>query len=88
LKERVAGIDPSMLVEAHGSFGEASCIECKEPHSQEWIKQELFKEEEAECRLPPRCLKCKEKDNLVKPNIVFFGEDLPRRFFDCQKEVV
>ena len=29
--------------------------------------------------MEPKCPKC---GNLVKPNIVFFGEQLPRRFFD------
>jgi len=33
----------------------------------------------AEPPTPPRCTVCKE--GLVKPDIVFFGEGLPQRFF-------
>ena len=40
--ERVAGISAEKLVEAHGSFGEAHCIDCRAAYSQAWVKEEIF----------------------------------------------
>ncbi|KAJ2718233.1 NAD-dependent protein deacetylase sirtuin-2, partial [Coemansia sp. Benny D115] len=73
--ERVAGIDPELIVEAHGTFSLAHCINrrCKKEYSQEWVKERVFKDE------IPRCVSC---SSLVKPDITFFGEGLPARFFD------
>ncbi len=34
--------------------------------------------------VPPKCKRC---GGLVKPDIVFFGESLPKKFFDLMKEV-
>ena len=31
--ERMAGISPELLVEAHGSFADAHCVECRQQHS-------------------------------------------------------
>ncbi|XP_015682155.1 NAD-dependent protein deacetylase sirtuin-2 [Protobothrops mucrosquamatus] len=72
--ERVAGLDPEHLVEAHGTFYTSHCISstCKKPYSLEWMKEKIFGS------LTPRCEKCQ---NIVKPDIVFFGENLPPRFF-------
>lgn len=70
--ERLAGINAKLLVEAHGSFSEAHCIECKAAHTSEWLKEEIFAE-----RVPVRCPNC---EGLVKPDIVFFGEGMPKRF--------
>lgn len=69
--ERMTGMDESLLVEAHGSFGNAHCIDCHEPYTADTVKEILFKDE------IPTCTKCK---GLVKPDIVFFGESLPERF--------
>jgi NAD-dependent histone deacetylase SIR2 len=65
--ERRAGIPDEKLIEAHGSFATQGCIECKEPFSDSEMK--VYVEEE---RIP-RCPKC---NGLVKPEIVFFGEDV------------
>jgi len=70
--ERVAGVDGEMLVEAHGSFAEAHCIQCKKAEDIEEVKKAVFSDV-----IP----KCKECGGLVKPDIVFFGESLPSRFF-------
>jgi len=74
--ERVAGVPEDKLVEAHGSFGKAHCISCHEEYTSEEIKVIIFRGD------IPRCRKCK---SLVKPDIVFFGENLPMRFFDLMK---
>ncbi|KAL1922588.1 uncharacterized protein VTP21DRAFT_10127 [Calcarisporiella thermophila] len=71
--ERVAGIKDENIVEAHGSFATGACVSCRWSTTMEWIREKIFSDE------IPRCEKCNE---LVKPDIVFFGEQLPRRFFD------
>ncbi|KAJ2493437.1 NAD-dependent protein deacetylase sirtuin-2 [Coemansia sp. RSA 2050] len=77
--ERAAGIDPELIVEAHGSFHTAHCIgrKCRQEYSQEWVKEHIFRDE------IPRCGSC---DSLVKPDITFFGEGLPSRFFELLVE--
>jgi len=75
--EREAKVPPEMLVEAHGSFGSASCITCKEKESVEVVKECVFS-----AKLP-KCQKC---GDLVKPDIVFFGESLPARFFQLMAQ--
>eukprot|EP00298_Acanthocystis_sp_HF-20_P018283 c21932_g1_i2.p1 GENE.c21932_g1_i2~~c21932_g1_i2.p1 ORF type:complete len:461 (+),score=215.73 c21932_g1_i2:107-1489(+) len=72
--ERIAGIDPELLVEAHGSFGEATCIKCHQKQTKEWIKKMLFEKNQN----PVICPSCEK--GFVKPDIVFFGEELPERF--------
>ncbi|EDQ85835.1 uncharacterized protein MONBRDRAFT_28881 [Monosiga brevicollis MX1] len=69
--ERAAGVRDDLLVEAHGSFAQAACIDCSHRHDTEWVKSQIDKD------AVPRCESC---GGIVKPSIVFFGEDLPRRF--------
>jgi len=77
--ERVAGLSDEKLVEAHGAFHTGHCIKCRKEYSQEWIKEQIFKDE------IPTCKKCKGGGGYVKPDIVFFGENLPEKFFKCMK---
>ncbi len=74
--ERVAGVSPDKIVEAHGSFGEAACIQCEEEFPISRLEEHVFAESGPTV---PRCVTC---DGLVKPRITFFGENLPDRFFD------
>ncbi|XP_023339957.1 NAD-dependent protein deacetylase sirtuin-3, mitochondrial isoform X2 [Eurytemora carolleeae] len=71
--ERIAGIKEDKLVEAHGTFNSASCISCKEAYSIQTLKTQILED------ITPTCHKCQ---GLIKPNIIFFGEPLPGRFFD------
>ena len=77
--ERVAGIPGDKLVEAHGSYSIAHCIDCSNEYSIDYVKKFVFDDD------VPRCEKCK---GLVKPDIVFFGESLPERFFSMQRKVI
>ncbi|XP_039572468.1 NAD-dependent protein deacetylase sirtuin-2 [Passer montanus] len=72
--ERVAGLDPELLVEAHGTFFTSHCLRasCRQRYSLAWMRERIFSS------LIPKCEKCQ---GLVKPDIVFFGENLPSRFF-------
>ncbi|XP_006009776.1 NAD-dependent protein deacetylase sirtuin-3 isoform X2 [Latimeria chalumnae] len=70
--ERLAGIPPSMLVEAHGSFATASCTVCCESYPGENFRDEVM---EGKVPLCPICT------GVIKPDIIFFGQELPKRFF-------
>ncbi|KAH6959018.1 DHS-like NAD/FAD-binding domain-containing protein [Fusarium avenaceum] len=71
--ERVAGVPSDKIIEAHGSFANQRCIECKEEYPEDKMKEHVFGGK------VPHCDKegCK---GLVKPDIVFFGEPLPKAF--------
>ncbi|WPH04868.1 Hypothetical protein R9X50_00776500 [Acrodontium crateriforme] len=73
--EREAGVPGDKIIEAHGSFARQSCIECKTAYPATDIKAHI------EAKTIPHCHDCK---GLVKPDIVFFGEQLPREFFESQ----
>jgi NAD-dependent histone deacetylase SIR2 len=73
--EREAGLPGDMIVEAHGSFAKQSCIECKTPYPRDSMEQAIHD------KTVPHCLE-KNCDGLVKPEIVFFGEQLPADFFN------
>ncbi|XP_012932971.2 NAD-dependent protein deacetylase sirtuin-2 isoform X3 [Heterocephalus glaber] len=74
--ERVAGLEPEDLVEAHGTFYTSHCTSqlCRHEYTLGWMKEKLFSE------VTPKCEKCQ---SVVKPDIIFFGENLPSRFFSC-----
>ncbi|KAF9583748.1 NAD-dependent protein deacetylase sirtuin-2 [Lunasporangiospora selenospora] len=70
--ERIAGLDEDLLVEAHGSFETSKCIQCDMTSDPVWVKKRILDGD------VPLCKRC---GSYIKPNLVFFGEDLPSRFF-------
>jgi len=72
--ERVAGVPPEKIIEAHGSFATQRCTRCKTRFPDDEMKKLVMK-----ARVP----KCKRCGGVVKPDIVFFGEGLPEDFFDA-----
>ncbi|KAK4295797.1 hypothetical protein Pmani_031668 [Petrolisthes manimaculis] len=74
--ERLAGIPEDKVMEAHGTFTRASCTRCGRRHDGQRVKQAIVDGD-----VPVWCdePKCKGK---VKPDIVFFGENLPSEFWD------
>ncbi|XP_018548213.1 NAD-dependent protein deacetylase sirtuin-3, mitochondrial [Lates calcarifer] len=70
--ERLAGIPPEFLVEAHGTFATATCTVCLRKYEGEDLRPDVMS------GTVPKCPTCK---GVVKPDIVFFGEELPRHFF-------
>ncbi|KAK9962748.1 hypothetical protein ABG768_008100 [Culter alburnus] len=76
--ERVAGLEGDDLIEAHGTFHTSHCVSCfcRKEYSMDWMKNKIFSED------IPKCDSC---GSLVKPDIVFFGENLPARFFTSMK---
>ncbi|XP_048464667.1 NAD-dependent protein deacetylase sirtuin-1 isoform X2 [Rhincodon typus] len=77
--EQVAGI--RRIVECHGSFAMASCLMCKYKVDCETIRKDVFNQ------VVPRCPKCPLDIPLaiMKPDIVFFGENLPEQFHRSMK---
>ena len=79
--ERLAGVEDEYIVEAHGSFARNHCIDCSEEMSTETLIEHMNNKDKNEGI--PTCSACK---GYVKPDIVFFGEGLPSRFFDLWDE--
>lgn len=71
--DREAGVPADKIVEAHGSFAQQRCIECKTSYPSDLMKLAISKRDVPHC-LTPQC------NGLVKPDIVFFGEQLPENF--------
>uniref|UniRef100_A0A8C5E0F7 NAD-dependent protein deacetylase sirtuin-2 n=1 Tax=Gouania willdenowi TaxID=441366 RepID=A0A8C5E0F7_GOUWI len=76
--ERVAGLEADDLIEAHGTFYTSHCFSfsCRKEYNLDWMKEKIFSDD------IPKCEKCQ---SVVKPDIVFFGENLPDRFFTLMK---
>lgn len=73
-----AQLPPEKYVACHGNFHTATCIRCGHTYSQEWMESKVFESDEV---VIPRCVKCRA--GVVKPDITFFGENLPDRFVRC-----
>jgi NAD-dependent SIR2 family protein deacetylase len=69
--EQIAGLPAHKVVNAHGSFDGAHCIDCKQACSIYAVQAAVYDDE------VPTCGSC---GGLVKPDITFFGEPLPARF--------
>ncbi|CAI5731939.1 unnamed protein product [Hyaloperonospora brassicae] len=77
--EQAAGISHEHAVLCHGSFATATCLACKQVYPSEAIRGEVLNQR------VPMCKSCNSPGGIVKPDIVFFGESLPRRFHDSIK---
>ncbi|KAI0405582.1 DHS-like NAD/FAD-binding domain-containing protein [Xylaria palmicola] len=73
--ERAAGVPPELIVEAHGSFATQRCIDCRTALDDAEMRKSV------ESASPPVCGR-EGCTGFVKPDIVFFGEQLPNTFFD------
>ncbi|KAI9633858.1 DHS-like NAD/FAD-binding domain-containing protein, partial [Dioszegia hungarica] len=74
--ETLASLPPEKIIEAHGSFASAHCLSCEKEVSREYVLEAGVRD--------GKVVKCDEEGcrGLVKPDIVFFGEGLPERFFE------
>ncbi|NXA36609.1 SIR1 deacetylase, partial [Eudromia elegans] len=77
--EQVAGIQ--RIIQCHGSFATASCLICKYRVDCEVVRGDIFNQ------VVPRCPRCPPDELLaiMKPDIVFFGENLPEQFHRAMK---
>ena len=74
--ERVAGVPVKRLIEAHGTFSSAECIECNREYPVDYVKHAIFAD-------PPEIPLCKSptcKKGVVRPSLVFFGDHLPAKY--------
>lgn len=78
--EQVAGIQK--IIQCHGSFATASCLVCKHKVDCEAIREDIFKQ------VVPHCPRCPSDIPyaIMKPDIVFFGENLPEFFHRAMKQ--
>jgi len=83
--EEKAGLPEKYLIYAHGTYKTAHCVGnelgrgCGKEYSQEWFKDKMVKMKK------PICPVCR---GFVKPDIVFFGEELPISFwFGLQDDI-
>ncbi|KII66353.1 NAD-dependent protein deacetylase sirtuin-2 [Thelohanellus kitauei] len=75
--ETSAGIDPQLIVEVHGTLRRAKCANCGTPVPIESLESAVF----AKC-----VLNCSICGGVIKPDVVFFGEQLPDRFFELLED--
>jgi NAD-dependent deacetylase sirtuin 2 len=77
-------LDSERIIESHGSFHHSYCVgtsekeSCGSVYTQAWYKERLFNGEN-----PILCPKCQ---GYVKPGVIFFGEDLPSKFFNSLRD--
>ncbi|VDK66276.1 unnamed protein product [Onchocerca ochengi] len=72
--EFVTGINEEKLVTAHGCHHTSTCLSCRAKFDLNWIMNKVFVEN-------VKVAYCDKCGGIVKPDIVFFGENLPPRFF-------
>ncbi|XP_042593533.1 NAD-dependent protein deacetylase sirtuin-1-like [Cyprinus carpio] len=78
--EQVAGIQK--IIQCHGSFATASCLVCKHKVDCEAVREDIFNQ------VVPHCPRCPSDVPyaIMKPDIVFFGENLPEFFHRAMKQ--
>ncbi|VDK49534.1 unnamed protein product [Cylicostephanus goldi] len=77
--EFITGVPDEKIVCAHGNHHTSTCLKCHKKYDMQWITDRI---KDPACKVP----KCEKCDGVVKPDIVFFGENLPERFFKCAIE--
>ncbi len=83
--ERLAGVNPDQLVEIHGNFLSCHCINKDSPHS---YPVELFRSALFASTTAPDEIRCfvPSCNALVKPDFVFAGEALHKRFYQLARK--
>ncbi|XP_060781322.1 NAD-dependent protein deacetylase sirtuin-1 isoform X3 [Neoarius graeffei] len=77
--EQVAGVQ--RVMQCHGSFATASCLVCKHKVDCDAIREDIFRQ------VVPHCPRCSNIPfAIMKPDIVFFGENLPEAFHRAMKQ--
>ncbi|TGZ67968.1 hypothetical protein CRM22_004514 [Opisthorchis felineus] len=73
--ERLSGLPEDKFVEAHGTFHTGHCQECHEEHTFEYLRDQIIRKKVPKCSVT-NC------NGVVKPDVVLFGENLPRKFYN------
>ena len=70
------GLSDEEVIHAHGRLGNAVCAVCGIKHSTEKMKENFIKGEVYWCE-------CEDgKKGPIKPNVVWFNEQMPKEFYD------
>ena len=81
--EKSAGL--TKVVYCHGSFAQATCQCCRKKVDCGVIKEDIFNQKIPRCNdCLPKFSECEDdsvSDPIFKPDIVFFGENLPEEFY-------
>ena len=77
--ERLAGVSDDKLIECHGHFSTCSCINAGCPN---YKPNKIDPRQCQEAYSTGTAMQCPNCNSLVKPDIVFFGEELPSIFVD------
>lgn len=76
--DKIAGVSDGKLIQVHGTFDSNHCPVCNESVNQDLVIEAMQDGEPLQC---PRCtISC--KTSWIKPDITFFGESLPDKFFE------
>jgi NAD-dependent deacetylase len=67
-----AGVSENMVFQLHGDLTHAKCLSCTTRYPMEEIIEWMAKDKDLD---EPKCAAC---NGMLKPNVVFFGEQLPR----------
>ncbi len=88
--EAIAQIPKHKVIAAHGSFEVGHCIGCGTKYPFEWMKNRIEETEYLRCENED-CLEDTDTDDslkIVKPDITFFGEELPTEFtMNCHNDL-
>ena len=75
--DKMAGISEEKLIQVHGTFESNHCSVCNESANHDLVIKAMQNGEPLQC---PRCT-ISGKTSWIKPDITFYGERLPERFY-------
>merc|ERR1711972_148663 len=81
--EQTAGMTGANIVQCHGSFATATCQKCRKKYQGHEIEDKIMAKKIPYCEIRNKLTKCQ---GIIKPDIVFFGEGLPNKFFEALEE--
>eukprot|EP01084_Bolivina_argentea_P105291 188498_1 len=74
--EVLSGLPENKCIEAHGHYRSGTCLNCKKKYSSKYFSPQIMNNK------IPKCTQ-NNCNGVIKPDVVFFGEGLPNKFFDC-----
>ena len=80
--ERQTGMTSDKIIECHGSYATNTCQTCRKQYSQSWFKDKIYANRSDDTVVIPTCDEC---NGIVKPDITFYGENLPEIFGQMYK---
>lgn len=75
--EYASGLEPNKVIETRGSIDRSYCITCNKFYSLSWLNNEIFNLNNNDG--VPKCQECL---GIIRPDIMFFNEELPKRFWE------